>query len=160
MATWESFFQTQVGASATLAGLVFVGVSLNLTKIIASGHLPNRALEALFVLWTNMVLSSLYLVPGQGLGAFGIEVVASGLLLWPVVSLLHFRSMRAIEPEFRRHGAVAALQGHLFVASVIAAGAAILLKGPVGLYGLVPVLLLGYFLALSNAWVLTVEINR
>jgi hypothetical protein len=160
MASWDSFFQAQVGASATLAGLVFVGVSINLTKIIASDHLPNRALEALFVLWTNLVLSSLYLVPGQGLGVYGIEVIASGLVLWPVVSLLHFRSMRTIEPEFRRHGAVAAIQGHLFVLLVIAVGVAIVLKGPPGVYGLVSVLLLGYFLALSNAWVLTIEINR
>ncbi|WP_293372723.1 hypothetical protein [Phenylobacterium sp.] len=38
---------TQVGASAGLAGLVFVGVSLNLTKILSCGYLPNRAQEAL-----------------------------------------------------------------------------------------------------------------
>ena len=49
MSGWDSFFAAQVGASAALAGLVFVGISINLTKIIASGYLPNRAQEALLV---------------------------------------------------------------------------------------------------------------
>lgn len=36
MPGWENFFVAQVGASAALAGLVFVGISINLTKIVAT----------------------------------------------------------------------------------------------------------------------------
>ena len=43
---WKSFFMAQV-ASAALAGLVFIGVSINLTKIMSSPSLPDRALEAI-----------------------------------------------------------------------------------------------------------------
>ena len=40
MSGWEGFFAAQVGASAALAGLIFVGVSLNLAKVLDSPHLP------------------------------------------------------------------------------------------------------------------------
>ena len=33
MSAWESFFVAEVGASAVLVGLVFVGLSINLDKI-------------------------------------------------------------------------------------------------------------------------------
>ncbi len=47
MSGWENFLVAQVGASAALAGLVFVGVSINLARILSSGSLPEYALEAL-----------------------------------------------------------------------------------------------------------------
>jgi hypothetical protein len=34
MLGWENFFVAEVGASATLTGLIFVSVSINLTKIM------------------------------------------------------------------------------------------------------------------------------
>jgi hypothetical protein len=43
MTGWESFFVAQVGASAAVAGLVFVGVSINLDKILKYAGLPGRA---------------------------------------------------------------------------------------------------------------------
>ena len=65
MSGWESFFVAQVGASAAVAGLVFVGVSINLDKILKYAGLPGRAQEALIVLMLVLVVSSLMLVPGQ-----------------------------------------------------------------------------------------------
>ena len=40
---WESFALAQVGASAALLGLVFVGISINLRDIVGSGPLVHRA---------------------------------------------------------------------------------------------------------------------
>ena len=34
MASWENFFIAEVGASAAPAGLIFVGVSINLKRIL------------------------------------------------------------------------------------------------------------------------------
>src|SRR5262249_40130836 len=56
---WTIFFTAQLGAAATLGGLVFVGLSLNLTKILSFPALPNRALLALGVLLGILVVSSL-----------------------------------------------------------------------------------------------------
>jgi hypothetical protein len=41
MEPWGGFFIAQVGASAALAGLIFVAVSLNLTKVLALAICPN-----------------------------------------------------------------------------------------------------------------------
>ena len=46
MIGWENFLLAQVGASAALAGLIFVGGSINLTKILSLPALPARAFEA------------------------------------------------------------------------------------------------------------------
>ena len=39
---WVNFFVAQCGASAALLGLIFVSVSLNLTKILSHPLLPGR----------------------------------------------------------------------------------------------------------------------
>ncbi len=45
MTGWENFFVAEVGASAALAGLIFVGVSINLNRILSLPRLPDRALR-------------------------------------------------------------------------------------------------------------------
>ncbi len=52
MIGWENFFIAEVGASVALTGLIFVGVSINLTRILSLTGLPNRALLALTLLLT------------------------------------------------------------------------------------------------------------
>jgi modulator of FtsH protease len=80
MSGWESFYVAQVGASAAAAGLVFVGVSINLNKILKYPSLPGRALEALVVLMLVLVASSLTLVPGQSNVAIGAELLVVGIV--------------------------------------------------------------------------------
>ncbi len=52
---WESFALGQVGASAALLGLVFVGISINLRDIVGSGSLVHRAAEAVILLGSVLV---------------------------------------------------------------------------------------------------------
>ena len=47
MEGWDNFFIAEVGASAALAGLIFVAVSLNLPKILSVGGLPDRVTNGL-----------------------------------------------------------------------------------------------------------------
>ncbi len=53
------------GRLRAAAGLVFVGVSINLDKILKYAGLPGRPLEALIALIPVLITSSLMLVPGQ-----------------------------------------------------------------------------------------------
>jgi hypothetical protein len=78
---WENFFIAEIAASAPLAGLVLVGVSLNLEQIMAHPvyGLPGRALETLVMLLAVLVISTLMLVPEQTLGVIGAEVLGVGL---------------------------------------------------------------------------------
>lgn len=160
MPGWDGFFQAQVGASASLAGLVFVGVSLNLGKILGSGYLPNRAQEALLVLLVNLVISSLFLIPRQSPVLLGIEALGLGALAWLSIIFLHLDSFRRMELEVRRRSAMGAVFAHTMAALMCIGGAMLALVGEAGVYWLISGLLLTYFVALSNAWVLTIEINR
>lgn len=78
MGEWHDFFLAAAGAAAVLAGLVFVGVSINLEMIMSDPAygLAGRALEALVLLVAVLVVTLLLLVPSQGrvlAGAEGLE---------------------------------------------------------------------------------------
>ena len=162
MGEWTAFPQVQAGASASLLGLVFVGLSINFTRIIDSSHLPNRALEALIILLLNLVVASLLLAPGQPLPLLGNEVLGLAVLVWIWVTYLHV-------PEPAADGGASPAQGHVG-ASYWArspschgwAGGAMLLPSRRRWARLAgsPASCLATLLALLNAWVLLVEINR
>jgi hypothetical protein len=78
MPRWEAFFAAQLAAAATLAGLLFVGVSLNLTKILANPSLPGRALSGFYLLLANLIVASLMLMPDQPRAAIGGGLVLAG----------------------------------------------------------------------------------
>jgi hypothetical protein len=44
---WNTLLSVRAGAAATLTGLVFVAVSINLSKILTFPGLPGRAAESL-----------------------------------------------------------------------------------------------------------------
>jgi len=159
MEAWGGFFIAQVGASAALAGLIFVAVSLNLTKIVASPHLPTRAFQALTVLMEILIVSSLALVP-QPLRWFGREAMLISLPIWIAVIVFDARTLANAGREYRQRSiqrmAISQTAAPLFVI-----GAGITLGfGLAGFYVLVPAVLFSYLIALIDAWVLLVEINR
>src|SRR5438128_7015144 len=98
MSGWENFLVAQVGASAALAGLVFVGVSINLARILSISGLPESALEALVLLLAVLVLSSLLLMP-QPLTAAGTALVLAGLVDTAILSCLLAYSRRTLDPR-------------------------------------------------------------
>ena len=56
---WSTFFQGELGAAAALAGLLFVSMSVNQTKILELGRMADRGLEALAILFVVIIVSSL-----------------------------------------------------------------------------------------------------
>jgi hypothetical protein len=62
---WSSFLSAEVSASAALTGLLFVAVSINLARILASRQLTPRVAKALVMLVGILFAASLCLVPGQ-----------------------------------------------------------------------------------------------
>jgi len=96
MGDWEAFYAAQLGAAAALGGLVFVGLSLNLKKILSYAWLPGRALLAL------LVISSFMLMPGQSLTALGLEIAAVGVLLFFVGSGMEIYALRKVNLQNRR----------------------------------------------------------
>lgn len=160
MSDWSGFFMAEVGASAALTGLIFVGVSINLTRILALPRLPNRALLALVILLTMLVVSSLLLVPGQPLWLVGSETLAIGLVSWLVAIRLDVITLRRTDSQYRFAylGNIALTQ--LAILPYIVGGVLILLRGALGLYALVVAVVFSFVKAVLDAWVLLVEINR
>ncbi len=152
---WENFFLAQVGASAALAGLIFVGVSINLSKILSLPQLPYRAFEALLIVLTVLVISSLLLVPGQPLNLVGCEVLLVGLGIWLITLRLDLNSVQKLAPQerphYRRRFLLLILMNQIAVLPYIIAGVAILMGNPNGLYWLVPAILFSFVTAILDA---------
>ena len=110
MSDWHDFFVAQVGASGVLAGLVFVGVSINLEKIMSTPAygLPGRTLEALIVLLAVLTVSSVLLVPGQGTLLVGAEVLAVGVVDCSVNGIPKGPISCGLPPGFRRASRISA----------------------------------------------------
>ena len=82
LSDWSNFFIGELGAAAALAGLLFVSISVNQSRILQLGRMADRGLEALMMLLLVLVIASLGLVPGQPLWLLGVEIfLVAGLAM-------------------------------------------------------------------------------
>jgi hypothetical protein len=162
---WHDFFLAVAGAAAVLAGLVFVGVSINLDMIMSTpGYgLAGRALEALVLLVAVLIVTILLLVPSQGMLLAGVEVLAVGVVDWAavmIIQLLALRNWRSLEPALRWHLVPRVVLCQVATLPIVAAGVGMMGWGIGGLSWLVVGVVLSFLVAVLDAWVLLVEIHR
>ena len=165
MDEWHDFFLAAAGAAAVLAGLVFVGVSINLDTIMSNPTygLTGRALEALVLLVAVLIATILLLVPDQGTVLAGAELLAVGVVDWAAVvtiQVLVLRNWRSLEPAFRWHFVPRVVLCQLATLPIVAAGIGVMGWELGGLYLLVVGVVLSFLVAVGDAWVLLVEIHR
>jgi len=134
MDQWHDFFLAQAGAAGVLTGLVFVGVSINLEKIVSEpgSGLPGRAAEALILLVAVLTASVLLLVPGQGPVMVGAEVLTVGLAAWGwilAIQLPLLRNWKTMRPDLRVSFVVRVAMGQIATILAIVAGIAVLAGG-------------------------------
>jgi hypothetical protein len=159
-AGWEELFLAEAGSSAALAGLLFVAISINLAKILEVRGLVGRAGEAIVLLIAVLVASTLVLVPDQPRAALGTELLATGLLAWLILVVIHARAVRGRIGPSRAVLVGRIAMAQLAVLPFLVAGASLLLRAGGGLYWLVPGVVLCLVVAVLNAWVLLIEILR
>ncbi|HMN84524.1 MAG TPA: hypothetical protein PKA74_00835 [Bauldia sp.] len=94
MESWESFFVAEVGAAAVLAGLLFVGVSINLERILKLGGLPERAMQTLVLFVAALLMASLPLVPEVPPAVLGAIVLVLGIAVVVACTALAARGIR------------------------------------------------------------------
>src|SRR3984885_362785 len=101
LADWQTYLAVQAGAAATLTGLVFVAVSINLTRILSVPGLPGRAFDALLQLLQVFFIASLALVPHQSavLLATEILVIAVLSLISQMVSQTRYARLQPNHPR-------------------------------------------------------------
>lgn len=157
---WSDLFVATAGASAALAGLVFVAISINIERILKLEGLPERGLETIMLLVGVLVVSIIGLIPGQGHVALGIELLvfvlllAGGLAQLPALGLGHGVS----QPRAWLLGRWTSRYGGTLLLGVGALS--ILAAAGGGLYWTVAGIVLAVIGAVTNAWVLLVEILR
>jgi hypothetical protein len=158
MLGWSNFLVGELGAAAALTGLLFVAVSINLSRILQFSHLPKRAAEALLALTSVMFVTTFALVPRQSATAYGVEIGATGLLMWAIhtVSLIRSRKLDRLYVGFVVRFAVNQLPPLPFVVS----GVLLIAGRSIGVYWIVPGVLLSFAAGVFGAWVLLVEIQR
>lgn len=160
LGAWAPFFGAQIPAGAALLGLLFIGLSLNLTGILAARSLSRRAEIALILILLHLVVSSCALIPDQPARAFAAEVGAAAGLVWVATALLTRDLFLHCAPE--RRGLAIANFALLQAATLpFLAGAALLALGQTPAMHLIA---LGAILCVVkpalDAWVLLVEIHR
>jgi len=157
-AEWSDLFVAAAGASAALAGLVFVAVSINVDRIIGGPGLPEMAFITVLLLVGVLVVSLFCLIPDQGTKTLGFEMLGisllwtGGILRFGKKSLPHLTHgyqyvTRAVLPLL---GTVPYLIGSVFLISGNAAGLDWIFVGVIG----------AILAAVMNAWILLIEILR
>ncbi len=147
---WTDFFIAEVGATAPLAGLIIVAISINVQQILSIGRLPGRAREALTLLFGSLLICSLALIPGQSVRLLGDEVLALQFVVLLNSIISQIRSI-GIKPQ-RISWFVGRAFAVLITCVPIVFGGFLLASGkPDGLYWIAPGVLVAIVVSLINA---------
>ncbi|MBS1626706.1 MAG: hypothetical protein JSR09_02775 [Bacteroidetes bacterium] len=160
MAEWNDFFVAVTGASAALTGLIFVGISISLTKILSIKGLPDRALLSLLLLLNVLIISILFLVPQQTTKAVGTEILIFGIIVWAAILKLDLRIYKHKQKRYKLSYAFYFIIDHLATLPFIIAGFALISNCTNALYWVLPAIIFSIIKAVLDGWVLLVEINR
>jgi len=158
---WANFFIAAASASAALAGLVIVAVSVNVARILEFPHLPFRAAVTIARLILILVTSMAALIP-QGVRALGAELLILAATCW-VLGLQSSRRSAKAHAELHRprfESLLEAVGGEVQVLPFVL-GAVLLLAGrDAGYYAVAAGVIAIFIFSTLNAWVLLVEILR
>lgn len=157
---WTGFGTAVAATAATLTGLLFVAVSINLKRILEFPSLPARAGQTLMLFVTPLLTGLFLVVPGQPAAVLAAELIATSAVIGGFALVIDYGSVRA-----EQETPVTWVVSRIFPAVVscgclLVAGASLLADGGGGLSWLVPAILTAIVFGLINAWVLLVEIMR
>jgi hypothetical protein len=154
---WQTMFATVAVAAATLTGLLFVGLSLNLRTIVDNPAHLARAREAMIALVVLLILSLLALIPEQGRAALGIELLALSVLVFVVGLRLQANTLHRLPARRRRFWRVRLIGLNTATLAITIAGAGLLIRGLGGLLWLVLTVLICLLWSTVNAWNLVIH---
>jgi hypothetical protein len=153
---WHDLFVMLGGASAALAGLVFVGLSMH-ARAVASERLHRlRARNLTAGILYVTVASMFVLIPGQDVSVLGAELIAGGIVLGALFAEVPIRFWPVLEPELKLRMVVATAA----CAASVWAGVSLVVGHGGGLYVLVAAGIAGLTMNVFGAWSLLLGLAR
>ena len=151
---WADFANTVAGGAAALAGLLFVGLSLNLAEVLKYPGVPARAAVTLGLTIAILLTAIFVATPGQDPRVLAVEIAVIGIF-GALVAGLYQREERSPART-------------MYLTLLPLVPAVLLIVGAVslwqqrggGLYWVTASVTTGFVAASANAWVLLVEIKR
>jgi len=158
--SWQNVFSTQAAVGATLTGLVFIALSINLKQILEVPGLAGRAGEALLLLMLPVLVGLFGVLPQTSVRALGAEFLGLGVIevasvTWIIVGAREAARNRPTH-EFRFRSVAA----ELGVLPTVVAGGILVAGNASGLWWQAAGTALAIVAGVSDAWVLLVEILR
>lgn len=159
-AGWSDFLVASASATAALAGLVFVALSINLGKILALEGVTERAGETILLLASGLVGSLAALIPHQTPSQLGLWLLILWCPTWLAPTLIQIRDFG----KRRYHRAYQAIIRFLLfqgaTVPLLLAGLSLRAHLDGGMLWFAFGVIVSLIVALYNAWVLLVEIMR
>jgi hypothetical protein len=158
---WTNFFVAAAGASAALAGLAIVAISVNLKRILEFPHLPARSAATVARLILILVSSMAALIP-QPPHALGVEIAAFAAAAWWLEIRSNRRGLRAHmelgRPRFE--SLLESVAGELQILPFLIGAVLLMTNRSSGNYCIAVGVLAIFIFSTLNVWVLLVEILR
>lgn len=162
MEIWTIYFSVTSGSASGLTGLIFIGLSVNLGKIlkITGTHRPGRIFGSMILLANILIISNLCLIPEQPISSLGMEIEISAVIIWIIVTRLDLIVYRGVGKMYKQNYFRNIFFSQLSIIPFLAGGLLLIVHNTNGFYVLVPGIVFSFIKSLVDAWFLLVEINR
>lgn len=160
MNEWSNFFIATAGAAAALTGLIFIGISINLTHILAFPLLVVKASVALVLLVAILICSIISLVPHDSFNLVDECLVIAGAITWIIVTRADLKVYKGALKKFKKAYLINLIFDQFATLPYILAGMSSVFFLKIGYYLMIPAIILSFIKAVFDAWVLLIEIKR
>jgi hypothetical protein len=157
---WQTFLSAELGALATLTGLVVVAISINLSRILAVANLPSRAGESLIMLVGALVVVSVALVPQQPPILLGAEFLSIGLVTFVAPATNQIRLWNLLEGVTSGKQYVRLAITSIASVPFVVAGGSLIFGGGGAFYWVALGVIVSLVAGVWNSWILLIEILR
>ena len=155
---WTDFNVAVAGATAALAGLLIVALSVNVGEIVKTRTLTARAASAIATLLLGLVATASGLIPGQPVWVLGLELAVATIVGWVVQ--VHAMIALGRDGLTASERLTKSLVGVVPLAAFSVGSVMLLLGMPGGFYAVAAGCVLAIVAAVIFSWVALVEVLR